>query len=351
MANYSYWDQILHRQFLSESSNLSNYFFQKLNKNSAHYNDASKVKHIFITGLARAGTTAVLNRIFACGDFGSILYKHMPFILSPKIASIMSKFANSGNEQQKARLHGDGIMFNSNSPECLDEVFWIKSAGDWFKSDTLSAYEPTISQLKAYSYLLYKYSQFQNKDRMIIKNNNHHLRIISLANYFKDSKILVLFRDPLSHAKSLFDQHLNFLKIHNKDSFSLEYMNLIGHREFGRNFAPFVYNTQNGKFHLNYNENKLNFWLAQWIATYTWILKVAHLKLKNIILISYEDLCNHKYLYQKIASTLDIKNFNLGIPFSSSNKKYTNLNQNEVDEDLRNISNDLYRRLNYLSFK
>ena len=115
---------------------------------------------------------------------------------------------------------------------------------------------------------------------MIIKNNNHHLRIISLSNFFKNSKILVLFRDPLSHAKSLLNQHFNFLKIHNKDSFSLEYMNLIGHREFGRNFAPFVYKTQNGEFHLNYNENKLNYWLAQWIATYSWILKVANLKLK-----------------------------------------------------------------------
>ena len=126
MSNYSYFDQLLHRQFLSESSNLSNYFFHKLNKNSAKYNEASKVNHIFITGLARAGTTAVLNRIFACGDFGSILYKHMPFILSPKIASIMSKFVNSDKDEQKERLHGDSIYISHNSPECLDEPFWIK---------------------------------------------------------------------------------------------------------------------------------------------------------------------------------------------------------------------------------
>ena len=50
-----------------------------------------------------------------------------------------------------------------------------------------------------------------------------------------------MVREPISHSISLLNQHLNFLEIQKKDPFVLEYMNSLGHFEFGLNTKPFVY--------------------------------------------------------------------------------------------------------------
>ena len=44
----------------------------------------------------------------------------MPFILAPNL----SKLFGRKNILKKERLHGDGIAFDINSPEALDEVFF-----------------------------------------------------------------------------------------------------------------------------------------------------------------------------------------------------------------------------------
>ena len=82
----------------------------------------------------------------------------------------------------------------------------------------------------------------QSSKRMLVKNNNNHLRLNSLIKYFKDSTFLFTFREPLSHAKSLLKQHHNFINIQNEDKFILEYMNMIGHFELGKGIKSFTYN-------------------------------------------------------------------------------------------------------------
>ena len=66
-------------------------------------------------------TTTVID------SYTSLLYKHMPFILNPFLARIFSNFINEDNDLSIERFHKDGIKINNNSPECLDEVFWLKS--------------------------------------------------------------------------------------------------------------------------------------------------------------------------------------------------------------------------------
>ena len=48
-----------------------NIFFKKLIVHS----------QIFITGLPRSGTTSILNFIYSSGEFASLKYSNMPFIL------------------------------------------------------------------------------------------------------------------------------------------------------------------------------------------------------------------------------------------------------------------------------
>ena len=46
--------------------------------------------HVFITGLARAGTTILLNALYKSNLFASLSYSDMPFVLAPNLWSKIS---------------------------------------------------------------------------------------------------------------------------------------------------------------------------------------------------------------------------------------------------------------------
>lgn len=121
MINYNFSQKTLHRVILS--SNLIKkgmYEFEKiffLKKNLIEdFN-----KHVFISGLPRSGTTFLLEQIYNSGDFGSLTYNDMPYVMSP---NIFSKLNYKVNFKKKERFHKDGIFINLESPEALDEIFF-----------------------------------------------------------------------------------------------------------------------------------------------------------------------------------------------------------------------------------
>ena len=73
--------------------------------------------HIFITGLARSGTTILLNAIYESNVFASLTYADMPFILAPNIWSKLSLTKVDSN--LKERAHGDGIKVSTEYPEAF----------------------------------------------------------------------------------------------------------------------------------------------------------------------------------------------------------------------------------------
>ena len=120
MQSYSCIEKLLHDIVLSKK------FINKslLELEKIIYLKDKKIKnqeHVFITGLPRSGTTSLLNFIYSNNDYASLTYKNMPFILSPNL----SKFFNKKEILKKERLHRDGIIFDINTPEALDEIFLI----------------------------------------------------------------------------------------------------------------------------------------------------------------------------------------------------------------------------------
>ena len=317
MSNYSYLDKELNRFFLSESS-LSNYLHKRLIIKSKKINHFSNTENIFITGLARAGTTALLNRLYCSDELASLIYKYMPFILSPSLAKIFAYYNLTKAGDSFERYHQDNIFINNDSPECLDEPYWIKCTPEYYLQDHLKPLKLKDDHLRVYSYLIEKYSKIQDQKRILIKNNNHHLRIIQLAKFFTKSKFLVMFRNPVEHAFSLLNQHKNFSNLQNKDPYILEYMNLLGHFEFGLNAKPFIYSEEDKLWFLNADKNSFEYWLTQWIKTYSWILQNQIYKEDNIYLVSYESLCNDKNTFLNLLDDLNLKEINSGVAFKKS---------------------------------
>ena len=63
MRRYSFLDIILNKQFLDDTQ-ISNFLFERILNKSKEHTIKNKKSHIFITGLARSGTTICLISYF-----------------------------------------------------------------------------------------------------------------------------------------------------------------------------------------------------------------------------------------------------------------------------------------------
>ena len=87
MNNYSWLEQKLH-QFALSSQFMREVTFDFESTNFASSSETGD--HVFITGLARAGTTIFLNALYKSNLFASLSYADMPFVLAPNLWSKIS---------------------------------------------------------------------------------------------------------------------------------------------------------------------------------------------------------------------------------------------------------------------
>ena len=275
--------------------------------------DVKNQSHVFITGLPRSGTTSLLNFLFLSDEYASLTYNDMPFILSPNF----SKLFHKKNIKKKERLHGDGINFDNNSPEALDEVFFNND--EEFIENELLNYLQLI--------LLSK-----NKFKYLSKNNLNFKRIDLIKSILPNSIFLIPIRDPLQHANSLLTQHLNFSQLQKKDDFIRRYMNYLGHNEFGLNHKPW-------NDPINYQDcNKIDYWLEQWFLFYKNIFNKFQSN-TNCYFVIYEELTKVNYI-KTLLKKINFKKFeNIDLNyFKNSNKKELNIDfSNNFYENAKNV--------------
>jgi len=242
--------------------------------------------HIFITGLARSGTTVLLNSIYQTNDFGSLSYSDMPFILSPNLWSKLGSKTSHSFSQSRERAHGDGIKIKTNSPEAFEEVFW----------STFNEDDNIIEEFFNFINLILSKKK---KTRYLSKNNQNIRRINLIAENFPSSKILIPFRDPLQHSYSLLKQHERFCALQHDDSFIRNYMKWIGHSEFGLDYKKII-DTEIK----NNDPFQLDHWLEQWLKTYS---SICDFKNSNVKFVCYENLCDNHSTWENIQSFINVK--------------------------------------------
>ena len=318
MQNYSGIQKFLHDLVLSKKFiNKSLFEIEKIIylKNK----DIKNQSHIFITGLPRSGTTSLLNFIYSSDHYASLTYKNMPFILSPNF----SKLFNKKNISKKERLHGDGISYDINSPEALDEIFFNNDE-EFIKNELVNYIQIILLS--------------ESKDKYLSKNNLNYKRIDLINSILPNSIFLIPIREPLQHTYSLLNQHLNFSQLQQGNDFIRRYMNYLGHNEFGLNHKP--WNNP-----INFKDlNDINYWLEQWCLYYKDILK-KYQSYDNCFFIIYEELTNQNYLkvlLEKIYFN-QVENLNLNY-FKNSNKKEIDI---DYAKDIYENAKDIYTDFKY----
>ena len=185
MNNYSWLQKKLHQLALSSQ------FMREITFDVESSLISTKEiydNHVFVAGLARSGTTILLNAIYNSNQFSSLSYQDMPFVLAPNLWSRLS--FNKQESDLVERAHGDGIKVSIESPEAFEEVFW----------NTFDEYDGSIKEkFRNYVRLI---NQKYKKKRYLSKNNQNIRRLELISSTFPNSKILIPFRNPIQQAYS-----------------------------------------------------------------------------------------------------------------------------------------------------
>lgn len=245
-------------------------------------------QHIFVAGLARAGTTVLMRAIYESGGFASLTYRDMPFVMAPNLWAKISR--RSQRAMHKAeRAHGDSVLVDFDSPEALEEPFWRAFCGqDYIKSDRLvphTADEDAIATYRKFvGHVLVRYGA----DRYLAKNNNNILRLPTLLKAFPAATVVIPFRQPIAQATSLLDQHQRFLA--SDDAFTQDYMGWLAHHEFGPGHRPFSFSGSPPAD----TPKQIDYWLKLWIDVHRYLLETIDSQGSDgrLIPVAYEDVCS-----------------------------------------------------------
>ena len=270
---YSAIDKFLHYIFLGNKNislfifKIELFFYKKfLRVNHSNHN-------VYIAGMARAGTTVLMQYLGALDEFKSLSYRNLPFLFMPKT---WPRLISNKKAEEKERFHQDGVKHSLNSYEALEEPFFRNNLGEqYIKGDKIVKHELDENTFKKYN----AFRRFVAGDKIYLaKNNNHLLRAESLHLFDKNSNIktvtIIPFRDPYEQAKSLLKQHELLSKLQNEDIFTLDYMDFLVHHEFGiHSKIPILQEKDIGSI-LKLDKDSINYWLEIWYLFYSQSFKI-----------------------------------------------------------------------------
>lgn len=262
---------------------------------------------VFITSLARAGTTLVLELLSQHPDLASHTYRDMPFVLAPIFWDrFFGRFRREGEARERA--HGDGVQIGFDSPESFEEVFWKAHWPDHYRhAQRIPLWKPRHLHTEATAFFrkhMQKIVSLRRPEnsavaRYVSKNNANIARIDLLKEMLPDAHILVVLRHPLEHAASLLRQHRNFAMQQAADSFVTRYMADIGHFEFGELHRPFGFPGLSERA----TPDAHDYWLAYWIAAFQHVEE----RYEHVQILPYEALCSDPGpVLQQLCLTLDL---------------------------------------------
>jgi hypothetical protein len=196
---------------------------------------------IYIAGLARSGTTILLELLAAHPDVATHRYRDFPPVFTPWLWDRWLARVPERDETATERAHGDGIAVTSQSPEAFEEVLWMaffEHIHDPAHSSVLHRETRNPAFERFYSEHIRKLLAIRGGRRYAAKGNYNLMRLQYLQTIFADARFVLPIRDPVWHIASLMKQQTLFEAGEQAHPRALEHMRRVGHFEFGLDRRP-----------------------------------------------------------------------------------------------------------------
>jgi len=261
--------------------------------------DIAIEKPVFVCGLARAGTTILLEVLSAHRDLGSHRYRDDPFLFTPIFWNRFLARLPEKESRAAERAHGDGIEVTSESPEAFEEVLWMaffSTLHDPQQSSVLDGTTCHAAFEKFYLDHIRKVLWVRGRGRYLSKTNYNLTRMGYLLKLFPDARIVVPVRAPAAHIASLMKQHRLFSEGERRHPRALQHMRRIGHFEFGLDRRPI--NVADGTMPAILGAfdsgQEVRGWALYWASLHNWLADrlEAEAELRQAVqVVRFEDLC------------------------------------------------------------
>ncbi|MGF1628086.1 MAG: sulfotransferase [Kiloniellaceae bacterium] len=256
-------------------------------------------KPVFVCGLARAGTTILLETLAAHPQLGSHRYRDDPFIFTPIFWNLFLARLPNERSTPAQRAHADGIEVTADSPEAFEEAIWMAffdRLHDPRRSGVLDA-EASCPPFEAFFRdHIRKLLWVRGRRRYLSKANYNMTRMAYLLKLFPDARFVVPLRDPVAHIASLAKQHRLFSAGEQRYPRALEHMRRIGHFEFGLDRRPI--NVDDGamaEILQSFGDGEeVRGWALYWASLHAWLadrLEADAALRAAVRVVPFEDLC------------------------------------------------------------
>ncbi len=198
--------------------------------------DIKVEKPVYVAGLARSGTTVLLERLAEHPQVATHRYADFPPLLTPYWWNRWLSLVPHSREVAQERAHKDGIAVTSQSPEAFEEMLWMAFFSDIHDPARCGAFGREASHPAFecfYDEHIRKLLAIRQRQRYVAKGNYNLVRLGYLHKLYPEARFVVAIRDPVWHIASLMKQQRLFATGEANQPRALEHMRRVGHFEFG----------------------------------------------------------------------------------------------------------------------
>jgi hypothetical protein len=255
---------------------------------------------VYIAGVARSGSTILLEMLEQHPDLTSHRYSDFPHIYTPYWHNWLKQRTHTGGRRVKERAHRDRIQITEQSPEAIEEVLWTAFFPDCHagrSSEVLTGEAVNPSFDAFYAEHIRKLLLIRNSRRYLSKGNYNLTRLGYIQRLFPDARFVIPVRHPVSHIASLMKQDHLFNAGLQGSPRARRYLSWAAHFEFGPDKRP-VHTGDEALFQTIVNSwekgDGLLGWALYWNTLYRFFLdqlESSPLLQEACLLVRYEDLC------------------------------------------------------------
>ena len=196
---------------------------------------------IYVAGLARSGSTFLLEALAEHADTATHRYKDFPPVFTPYWWNRFLSFMPAKEATPFERTHKDGIKITEESPEAFEESLWTAFFPNLHDPETNALLDRDASNPefeKFYRDHIQKLLAVRGGKRYLSKGNYNLTRLAYLQKIFPDARFVLPLRAPAWHIASLIKQHRLFSEGLKDNPKAKAHMRRVGHFEFGPDRRP-----------------------------------------------------------------------------------------------------------------